>query len=195
MTPPVSSPAPTARSPAPLPADAVANATISDAPAAEAVNEVVTDLAGNEARDVAITTALAEAVVTVPPGLVATGQLPRRVRASGRRQVTAAAAPVVAEEPVAESRPSEDCPPHLEAVRRGAPAAAPVASGSSLVQIGAGQRSAGQGRMEPGVGQPGALFAGKGMVIQKHETNGRAFGGCAPRASPPRTRRGASAPR
>ncbi|MEF9603253.1 SPOR domain-containing protein, partial [Paracoccus sp. PXZ] len=43
-------------------AESVANAVISDAPAAEApVNEAVTDLAGNETRDIAITTALAEA--------------------------------------------------------------------------------------------------------------------------------------
>ena len=164
---------------APLPADAVANATISDAPAAEAaVNEVVTDLAGNEARDVAITTALAEAVVTVPPGLVAKSDRPaprpRRVAAA----VTAAAAPVAAERPAAaESRPSEDRPSAApEAAREAAPAAAPVASGSSLVQIGAfDSDSLAKGEWNRVSGKFGALFAGKGMVIQKHETNGRAF--------------------
>ena len=164
---------------APLPADAVANATISDAPAAEAaVNEVVTDLAGNEARDVAITTALAEAVVTVPPGLVAKSDRPaprpRRVATA----VTAAAAPAAAERPAAaESRPAEDRPSAApEAAREAAPAAAPVASGSSLVQIGAfDSDSLAKGEWNRVSGKFGALFAGKGMVIQKHETNGRAF--------------------
>ena len=164
---------------APLPADAVANATISDAPAAEAaVNEVVTDLAGNEARDVAITTALAEAVVTVPPGLVAKSDRPaprpRRVATA----VTAAAAPAAAERSAAaESRPAEDRPSAApEAAREAAPAAAPVASGSSLVQIGAfDSDSLAKGEWNRVSGKFGALFAGKGMVIQKHETNGRAF--------------------
>ena len=160
-------------------ANAVETALITDAPAAEAaVNEVVTDLAGNEARDVAITTALAEAVVTVPPGLVAKSDRPaprpRRVAAA----VTAAAAPVAAERPAAaESRPSEDRPSAApEAAREAAPAAAPVASGSSLVQIGAfDSDSLAKGEWNRVSGKFGALFAGKGMVIQKHETNGRAF--------------------
>ena len=63
-----------------------------------------------------------------------------------------------------------------EAAREAAPAAAPVASGSSLVQIGAfDSDSLAKGEWNRVSGKFGALFAGKGMVIQKHETNGRAF--------------------
>ena len=161
---------------APLPADAVANATISDAPAAEAaVNEVVTDLAGNEARDVAISTALAEAAVTVPPGLVAKSDRP----APRPRRVATAAVPApaaAAERPAvaAESRPA--AAPEAAPAAAEAPAAAPVASGSSLVQIGAfDSDKLAKGEWNRISGKFGALFAGKGMVVQKHETNGRAF--------------------
>ena len=164
---------------APLAADAVANATISDAPAAEAaVNEVVTDLAGNEARDVAITTALAEAVVAVPPGLVAKSDRPaprpRRVAAAAAAAPAPAAA--AARPAAAESRPAAA----PEAARETAPAEAPaetrVASGASLVQIGAfDSDKLAKGEWNRVSGKFGALFAGKGMVIQKHETNGRAF--------------------
>jgi hypothetical protein len=163
---------------APLAADAVANATISDAPAAEAaVNEVVTDLAGNEARDVAITNALAEAAVTVPPGLVAKSgrpaPRPRRVAAAA----VAAPTPATAERPVAaESRPAAAREAAREAPPAEAPAATRVASGASLVQIGAfDSDKLAKGEWNRVSGKFGALFSGKDMVIQKHETNGRAF--------------------
>src|SRR5690606_32480644 len=64
--------APTEADPA---AQSVARAVISDAPAAEApVNEVVTDLAGNQTRDTAITTALTEAGAT--PAAIAQSSRP-----------------------------------------------------------------------------------------------------------------------
>ncbi len=51
-----------------------------------------------------------------------------------------------------------------------------VASGASLVQIGAfDSDKLAKGEWNRVSGKFGALFAGKGMVIQKHETNGRAF--------------------
>ena len=163
---------------APLAADAVANATISDAPAAEAaVNEVVTDLAGNEARDVAITNALAEAAVTVPPGLVAKSgrpaPRPRRVAAAA----VTAPTPATAERPVAaESRPAAAPEAARETPPAEAPAATRVASGASLVQIGAfDSDKLAKGEWNRVSGKFGALFSGKDMVIQKHETNGRAF--------------------
>lgn len=149
-------------------------AVISDAPAAEAaVNEVVTDLAGNEARDVAISNALAEATVTVPPGLVA-----KSVRPAPRpRRVAAVAAAAPAPMPVAaETRPAAAPEAAPAAAPAEAPAAAPVASGSALVQIGAfDSDKLAKGEWNRVSGKFGALFAGKGMVIQKHETNGRAF--------------------
>ncbi|HRM76143.1 MAG TPA: SPOR domain-containing protein, partial [Paracoccus sp. (in: a-proteobacteria)] len=57
-----------------------------------------------------------------------------------------------------------------------APAATRVASGASLVQIGAfDSDKLAKGEWNRVSGKFGALFAGKDMVIQKHETNGRAF--------------------
>uniref|UniRef100_UPI0018EEE238 SPOR domain-containing protein n=1 Tax=Paracoccus binzhouensis TaxID=2796149 RepID=UPI0018EEE238 len=71
--------------------DAVENAVISDAPAAEAsVNEVVTDLAGNETRDVAISNALAEAGAVPAASAIAQSARP------APRPRRLAAAPVVA---------------------------------------------------------------------------------------------------
>lgn len=160
--------------------DAVATAAISDAPAAEAaVNEVVTDLSGNEAREVAINTALAEATVAVPPGLVAqsTRPSPRPRRAA---VVAAAAAPAAAAPEAA--APAESRPAPTPASETAAPPATPeaaparVASGASLVQIGAFDSDAlAKGEWNRISGKFGALFSGKGMVIQKHQANGRSF--------------------
>ncbi|UFM63761.1 SPOR domain-containing protein [Paracoccus sp. MA] len=153
--------------------DAVENAVISDAPAVDApVNEMVTDLAGNETRDIAITTALAEAGAAPAPGAIAKSPRPaprpRRVAASN------AAAPAPSPTPAAaESRPAAapDAP---------APAApqapAQVASGAPLVQIGAFDSDAlAKGEWNRVSGKFGALFAGKGMVVQEHKANGRTF--------------------
>lgn len=160
-------------------ANAVETALITDAPAAEAaVNEVVTDLAGNEAREVAINTALAEAAaqnnaqenaLTAPPAVAQSTRpapRPRRI-ASAAPVVASDAAPSTAVAAAPETRP--------ETAPASAPAA-PVASGSSLVQIGAfDSEKLAAGEWNRVSGKFGALFAGKGMVIQKHETNGRAF--------------------
>nr|WP_010392433.1 SPOR domain-containing protein [Paracoccus sp. TRP] len=151
-------------------ANAVANAVISDAPAADApVNEAVTDLAGNEPRDIAITTALAEASAAPSAGAIA-----QSARPAPRPRRVAAAAPVVASDaaPAAaavESRPAEQ--PQT-------PSAAPVkvASGAPLVQIGAFDSDAlARGEWNRVSGKLSALFAGKGMVVQEHKANGRTF--------------------
>lgn len=150
-------------------ARAVENAVIMDAPAAEAaVNEVVTDLAGNEARDVAISTALAEAGAQTAPPAVA-----KSARPAPRPRRIAAAAPARGSDAApAPSRP--EAAPAAEAAP--APAAASVASGSALVQIGAFDSEAlAQGEWNRISGKFGALFSGKGMVIQKHQANGRNF--------------------
>ncbi len=156
-------------------ANAVETALITDAPAAEAaVNEVVTDLAGNEAREVAINTALAEAAAqtaqTAPPAVA------QSVRPAPRPRRIAAAAPAVASDaaPVAAATTTEARPETAPAAT--ATPAAPVTSGSALVQIGAfDSEKLATGEWNRVSGKFGALFSGKGMVIQKHEANGRAF--------------------
>lgn len=150
-------------------ASAVESAVIMDAPAAEAaVNEVVTDLAGNEAREIAINTALAEAAaLTAPPSVANSARpapRPRRIASSAQVRTSDAAPAASRPEatPVTESAP--------------APASTPVASGSALVQIGAfDSDKLARGEWNRVSGKFGALFSGKGMVVQKHETNGRTF--------------------
>ena len=148
-------------------AESVASAVISDAPAADApVNEAVTDLAGNETRDMAITTALAEAGALPAPGAIA-----QSARPAPRPRRVAAAAPAVA---------SDAAPAPAPAAAESRPAAAPapvqVASGAPLVQIGAFDSDAlARGEWNRVSGKFGALFAGKGMVVQEHKANGRTF--------------------
>lgn len=160
-------------------ANAVETALITDAPAAEAaVNEVVTDLAGNEAREVAINTALAEAAVqtnaqTAPPAVA------QSTRPAPRPRRIASAAPVATSDAAPSAAPNASVATAPETRPETPPAAAPtapVASGSSLVQIGAfDSEKLATGEWNRISGKFGALFSGKGMVIQKHETNGRAF--------------------
>ncbi|MDK8871599.1 SPOR domain-containing protein [Paracoccus sp. SSJ] len=152
-------------------AESVANAVISDAPAADApVNEAVTDLAGNETRDIAITTALAEAGVAPTPGGIAQSARPApRPRRVAAASASSAPAPVAAPAAAAESRPAAAPEP-------AAPAPAQVASGAPLVQIGAFDSDAlARGEWNRVSGKFGALFAGKGMVVQEHKANGRTF--------------------
>lgn len=155
--------------------DMVADAAISDAPAASEapVNEVVTDLAGNETRDVAITNALTEAgaAPAVAPASVAGSPrpAPRPRRLASAAVVTSDAAPApAAAAAVTEARP-EDAPAPT-------PAPAKVASGASLVQIGAfDSDKLARGEWNRVSNKFGALFAGKGMVVQEHKANGRSF--------------------
>ncbi len=150
---------------------AVASAVISDAPVADApVNEAVTDLAGNETRDMAITTALAEAAAAPPAGAIAQSvrPAPRPRRVAAAQVVASDAAPGPA---AAESRPA--AAPDTSAPT---PAPAQVASGAPLVQIGAFDSDAlARGEWNRVSGKLGGLFAGKGMVIQEHKSNGRTF--------------------
>lgn len=158
--------------------DMVADAAISDAPAASEapVNEVVTDLAGNETRDVAISNALAEAgaAPAVAPASVAgsprPAPRPRRLAPAAVVASDAALAPAAAEAATAvtEARP-EDAPAPT-------PAPAQVSSGASLVQIGAfDSDKLARGEWNRVSNKFGALFAGKGMVVQEHKANGRSF--------------------
>ncbi len=153
------------------------DAVVSDAPALDApVNEVVTDLAGNETRDVAITNALNEAGAAP---VVAPGAIAQSPRPAPRPRRVAAAAPVVASDAapaparaeaavVTEARP-EDAPAPT-------PAPAKVSSGASLVQIGAyDSDKLARGEWNRVSGKFGALFSGKGMVVQEHKANGRSF--------------------
>ncbi|RDD73174.1 SPOR domain-containing protein, partial [Paracoccus versutus] len=84
------------------------------------------------------------------------------------------AAPAVASDAAparaaAESRPAA-------APETPAPAPAQVASGAPLVQIGAFDSDAlARGEWNRVSGKFGALFAGKGMVVQEHKANGRSF--------------------
>lgn len=151
--------------------DAVANAVISDAPATEApVNEAVTDLAGNETRDVAISNALAEAAAA--PGAIAQSPrpAPRPRRVAAAQTVASDAAPAPAAAAAVEARPEAAPAPEP------APEPAKVASGASLVQIGAfDSDKLARGEWNRVSGKFGALFAGKGMVVQEHKANGRSF--------------------
>ncbi|SFX06119.1 Cell division protein DamX, binds to the septal ring, contains C-terminal SPOR domain [Paracoccus pantotrophus] len=153
-------------------AESVASAVISDAPAADApVNEAVTDLAGNETRDMAITTALAEAGAQAVPGAIA--QSPRP---APRPRRVAAAAPAVASDAAPARAAAESRPAAAPETPAPAPAPAQVASGAPLVQIGAFDSDAlARGEWNRVSGKFGALFAGKGMVVQEHKANGRSF--------------------
>ncbi|KGJ04938.1 Sporulation related domain-containing protein [Paracoccus halophilus] len=148
-------------------ASAVEDAVISDVPAVEAaVNDVVTDLAGNEALDVAINTALAQAAadIATPPAVASSA------RPAPRPRRLAAAAPVAATE---SSRPATASAPAPAAQT---PAPAPAAAGAALAQIGAFDSEAlATGEWKRVSGKFGGLFSGKGMVVQRHETNGRTF--------------------
>ena len=151
--------------------DMVAEAVISDAPAAPdaPVNEVVTDLAGNETRDVAISNALAEAAAA--PASVADSPRPaprpRRLAAAAVTASDAAPAPAAAAT-VTEAKPEDASAP--------TPAPAKVSAGASLVQIGAfDSDKLARGEWNRVSGKFGALFAGKGMVVQEHKANGRSF--------------------
>ncbi|WP_347268085.1 SPOR domain-containing protein [Paracoccus sp. (in: a-proteobacteria)] len=166
-------------------AEALAAATISDAPASEApVNEMVTDLAGNEARDAVINTALAEAA-TVPPPPGAIAQSPRPAPRP-RRVAAASVAPESARaaQPAAESRPAaapaakSEAKPEAkaEAKPEAKTAATPVASGASLVQIGAFDSNAlAKGEWDRVSGKFGALFSGKSRIVQEAQSGGRTF--------------------
>ncbi|UXU76351.1 MULTISPECIES: SPOR domain-containing protein [unclassified Paracoccus (in: a-proteobacteria)] len=148
----------------------VTEALVSDAPAAEdAVNEVVTDLSGNETRDVAISAALAEAVAAptaVPAGGVAESPRPAP---RPRRVATAANAPAPAANPAAQAQAPE-------APVQPPPAAAQVAPGAPMVQIGAFDSDAlARGEWDRVSGKFGALFAGKARVVQEAQSGGRTF--------------------
>ncbi|MFT4013795.1 MAG: SPOR domain-containing protein [Paracoccus sp. (in: a-proteobacteria)] len=166
--------------------DAVANAMISDAPAAEApVNEALTDLSGQEPEENAIAQALVEAQAAVPAPAVPQSERPaprpRRVVARATSApVPAAAAASAAAPAVSESRPA--APPSRATAAAPAqdapPAAAPAksASGSSMAQIGAfDSDKLARGEWNRVSGKFGGLFSGKSMVVQEHKANGRTF--------------------
>lgn len=153
---------------------AYSGAAVSDLPAQEgSVSAAVLDENGEPAQAEAITDAIAQASV-----VTATRPAPRPRRVA---QVAAAApvpAPVAA---VAEAAPAPapKAEPKAEAP---APAPAPAqaaakpASGAPLVQIGAFDSDAiAQSEWGRVAGKHGALFSGKGQVIQKHSANGRTF--------------------
>ena len=161
---------------------AIDNAVISDAPASEApVNEVVTDLAGNETRDVAISNALAEAGAAtdaavaplVAPAAVAQSPRPaprpRRIASAAVVANDAAPAPAPVVAATVTEASAQDAPAPT-------PAPAQVSSGATLVQIGAfDSDKLARGEWGRVSGKFGALFSGKGMVVQEHKANGRSF--------------------
>lgn len=150
-----------------------AQALISDAPANEGpVNEALTDLEGQsvvapEAINAVLAEAAAAAVQPTAGGLAMSARpapRPRRV-ASIQPTVVSDAAPAA---------PAAATAPAVAPVQKIAPNA--VASGAPLVQIGAFDSNAlADGEWNRISGKFGALFAGKGQVIQKAESNGRTF--------------------
>lgn len=167
-------------------ADSVANAVITDAPVVEApVNEALTDLAGREPQDSAITQALAEAqspeAAPPPPAVAQSARPAPRPRRVASAQPVAPAQPVASDantvpvvheaRPEAASRPSEPA-----AEEPAAPAPAKVASGSSMAQIGAfDSDKLARGEWNRVSAKHGSIFAGKSMVVQEHKANGRTF--------------------
>lgn len=156
-------------------ASAVEMAAISDAPASEGpVNEVVTDENGQPAAPDAITAALMEAQAQ-NRGVLTTSTRPaprpRSTRVASAGTTVSDARPATAAAPAA--RPVADT-----AAPAPAPAAAPAASSASgpQVQIGAFDSNAiASGEWGRLSGKFGALFSGKGQVIQQHQSNGRTF--------------------
>lgn len=178
-----------AAAPAPVETATVEDAMISDAPAAEApANEALTDLAGEEPEDSGISQALAEAQTAAPVPAPAVAQSdrpsprPRRVAAASTVATDAAPAPAAATPaaaaPVAASRP-ETAPNKAAPASQTAAAdtpAAKVATGSSMVQIGAFDSDAlAKGEWGRVSGKFGALFAGKSRVVQEAQSGGRTF--------------------
>lgn len=151
-----------------------AQAPISDAPANEGpVNEALTDLDGQQVvAPEAINAVLAEAAAAAAqptPGSLATSARP-----APRPRRTAAIQPTV----VSDAAPTAAPTTAVVAAAEAAPArpAAAVASGAPLVQIGAFDSNAlAEGEWNRISGRFGALFSGKGQVIQKAESNGRTF--------------------
>ncbi|MBU3028799.1 SPOR domain-containing protein [Paracoccus marinaquae] len=144
----------------------VAQASIIDAPASEGpVNAVVTDEFGEPAQTDAITAALIEAQAAANPGIISTSSRP----APRPRSLRIAAAVT---QQAGDARPAAAAP-------AGRPAAAPVAASSAsgpLVQIGAFDSNAlAAGEWNRLSGKFGALFSGKGQVIQQHQANSRTF--------------------
>ncbi|MDF3605982.1 SPOR domain-containing protein [Paracoccus sp. DMF-8] len=145
-----------------------AQAQLSDAPANEGpVNEALTDLDGQQVvAPETINAVLAEAAAAAAqptPGGLATSARP-----APRPRRTAAAQPTV----VSDAAPV--AAPAAAPVQRVAPNA--VASGAPLVQIGAFDSNAlAEGGWNRISGKFGALFSGKGQVIQRAESNGRTF--------------------
>lgn len=145
-----------------------AQAAISDAPANEGpVNEALTDLDGQQVvAPETINAVLAEAAAAAAqptPGSLATSARP-----APRPRRTASAQPTVVSDAAPVSAPA------AAPVQRVEPSA--VASGAPLVQIGAFDSNAlAEGEWNRISGKFGALFSGKGQVIQKAESNGRTF--------------------
>lgn len=167
-----------------------------------ASNEAVTSLDGAPVDATSISAALAEAQAHMPenetdlvaePG-AALAASPRPQSRPARRSVPVqqtAQAPAPTPAPAAaEIRPQPavaDASPASRPSTRPAAAVAPapqqastpapaVASGGSVVQIGAFDSDAiAQSEWNRISGKSGGLFAGKGQIIQKHESNGRTF--------------------
>lgn len=155
----------------------VAAAVAMDAPAFEAAaNEAVTGEDGELVDANGISAALAEANATLQamPDELAVAT-PNALAASARpasrpARVARAAAPVAA----AAAAPAPASVPAAAPVA--APQQASVASGASVVQIGAFDSDAvARSEWNRIAGKAGGLFAGKGQIVQRHESNGRVF--------------------
>ncbi|MTH77377.1 SPOR domain-containing protein [Paracoccus aestuariivivens] len=153
--------------------EAVDEVAVSDTPTTEApVNEVLTDLAGRETQDTAINQALAEAHAELPVPVAAAVQQssrptprPRRVAAAAATTATDAAPAAAASRPAAAPTAEPD-----------EPAPAKVASGSTLVQIGAFDSDAlAKGEWKRVSGKFGNLFSGKSRIVQEAQSGGRTF--------------------
>lgn len=134
------------------------------------VNEAVTDLAGVQTQETAISTALNEAAQEG-----ANRPAPRPQRIAAAAATVPAAAPVEA----AEVAVVEDVPTAKAEVAKVTQAEADpvhVSSGAALVQIGAfDSDSIAQSEFARVSGRYGDLFAGKSPVVVKHQAGGRTF--------------------
>lgn len=156
---------------------AIANSTISDAPAAEGpINEVVTDETGAPAQTDAISAALVEAQAAANPGVLTASPRPAprpratRVASAGTTATDARpAAPAARPAEAPAARPAEAAPAEA------APAQAVSSVSGAVVQLGAFDSNAIASNEWNRLAGKFSSFGGKQQVIQEHVKNGRTF--------------------
>ncbi|MBC9246679.1 SPOR domain-containing protein [Paracoccus sp. 11-3] len=151
---------------------AIANATISDAPAAEGpINEVVTDETGAPAQTDAISAALIEAQAAANPGVLT--ESPRPAPRPRATRVASAGTTATDARPAAPVERPAEAPAARPAAA--APAQAVSSVSGAVVQLGAFDSNAIASNEWNRLAGKFNSFGGKQQVIQEHVKNGRTF--------------------